>query len=186
MRDDRVPLLDRKLLDRRHELDAGIVDEDIDRTEGLFAERDHFGDLGGLGHVGGRMHRLDLEIGLDAGALLLDIGRRAHAVENDIGAGAGESARISQSDAAGRSGHHRGLACQSTHFIHSCLPVGGIGTVPREIVSHHGFAGLRPFQPFLVTHRQMHVAHAGVPVLDHADMRKVVILGRGSRSSCCL
>jgi len=66
-----------KLLDRRHELDAGIVDEDIDRAEGGFAERDHFGDLGGLGHVGGRMHRADLEVGLDAGALFLDIGRRA-------------------------------------------------------------------------------------------------------------
>ncbi len=55
-RDDRVPFLDRKLLDRRDELDAGIVDENVDRAEGLLAERDHFGDLGGLGHVGGRMH----------------------------------------------------------------------------------------------------------------------------------
>ncbi len=75
--DDRVPFLDRELLDRRHELDAGIVDEHVDRAEGLFAERDHFGDFGGLGHVGGRVHRLDLEVGLDGGAFLLDVGGRA-------------------------------------------------------------------------------------------------------------
>src|SRR5580700_5378962 len=55
----------------------------------------------------------------------------------------------------------------------------GCAFVPREIVSHHGLAGLRPLQPILVTHRQMHVAHAGAPVLDHADMREVVILGIG-------
>ena len=91
------------------ELDAGIVDEDVDRTEGLLAERDHFGDLGGLGHVGGRMHRADLEIGLDAGTLALDIGRHAHAVNDNIGAGGGERARVSQSDAAGRAGHDGGL-----------------------------------------------------------------------------
>jgi hypothetical protein len=32
-RDDLVPFLDRELLDRRDELDAGIVDEDVDRAE---------------------------------------------------------------------------------------------------------------------------------------------------------
>jgi len=99
-----------KLLYRRHELDAGIVDEDIDRAERLLAERDHFGDLGGLGHVGGRMHGAHLEIGFDAGTLALDVGRHAHAVEDDIGAGAGERTRVSQSDAAGRSGDDSGLA----------------------------------------------------------------------------
>lgn len=31
-RDDRVPLLDRKLLDWRDVLDTGIVDEDVDAT----------------------------------------------------------------------------------------------------------------------------------------------------------
>src|SRR5713101_4051351 len=55
----------------------------------------------------------------------------------------------------------------------------GFGVIPREIVGHHGFAVLRPFEPFLVTHRQMNVALAGSPVLDHADVRKIIILGRG-------
>src|SRR3984885_15457639 len=53
----------------------------------------------------------------------------------------------------------------------------GLGAVPGEIVSHHGFAGLRPLQPILVTHRQMHVARAGTPVFDHADTRKIIVLG---------
>src|SRR5580704_18284131 len=56
---------------------------------------------------------------------------------------------------------------------------GRFGVVRREIVGHHGFAGLRPLQPILVTHRHVHVALAGVPVLDHADVRKIVILGGG-------
>ena len=42
----------------------------------VLAERDHGGDLGRLGHVGRRIDRLDLEVGLDRGALLLDVGRR--------------------------------------------------------------------------------------------------------------
>src|ERR1700694_5154953 len=55
---------------------------------------------------------------------------------------------------------------------------GGPGAVPREIVSHHGFAGLRALQPILVAHRQMNVALARAPVLDHAAVRKIIILGR--------
>src|SRR6185437_8501293 len=55
----------------------------------------------------------------------------------------------------------------------------GFAFVPRKIVSHHGFPGLRPFQPLFVTHRQMHVAHAGVPVLDHGNVGKIVVLGIG-------
>src|SRR6202161_3362909 len=47
----------------------------------------------------------------------------------------------------------------------------GLGTtVLREIVGHPGFAGRRSLEPVLVAHRQMNVAHAGVPVLDHADV----------------
>src|ERR1700682_3202204 len=54
---------------------------------------------------------------------------------------------------------------------------GGFVAVRREVVSHHGFVGLRPLEPFLVTHREMNVAHARAPVLDHADVGKIVILG---------
>src|SRR6185437_3025031 len=51
-----------------------------------------------------------------------------------------------------------------------------LGAVPREIVGHHGFAGLRPLKPVLVAHRQMNVTLARTPVLDHADVRKIIIL----------
>src|SRR5712664_3047893 len=53
----------------------------------------------------------------------------------------------------------------------------GFGAVACEVVSHHGFAGLRPLERFLVTHREMNVAHPRSPVLDHADVGKIVILG---------
>src|SRR6266567_2411481 len=54
----------------------------------------------------------------------------------------------------------------------------GFGAVACEVISDHGFVGLRPLQPFLVTHRKMNVAHPRSPVLDHADVGKIVILGR--------
>src|SRR5882724_13115343 len=72
------------------------------------------------------MHRLDLEVGLDAGALLLDVGGRAHAVEDDIGAGARKGACISEPDAAGRSGHNRRLACQRTHVLFTPVCLAGL------------------------------------------------------------
>jgi hypothetical protein len=115
--DDRIPLLDREFLDRRHKLDTRIVDENIHRSIGLLAERDHFGNFGRLGHVRWRMDRLDLEIALDRRAFLLDVSRRAHAVDDDIGASACESARISEADAAGRTGDDGGLACEISHYL---------------------------------------------------------------------
>src|SRR5450756_2118004 len=57
--------------------------------------------------------------------------------------------------------------------------VGDPSGIAREIVGHHGLAGLRPLQPILVPHRHMHVAFARAPVLDHADTREIIILGRG-------
>ena len=74
--DDLVPFLDREFLDRRDELDAGIVDQDIDRAELLLGVGDHGGDLVALAHVGAGIERLDPEILFDAAALLLDGGRR--------------------------------------------------------------------------------------------------------------
>jgi len=119
-RDDRLPFIGRELLDRGDELDAGIVDENVDRAEGPFAERDHFRDLGGLAHVGRRIDRLDLEVGFDAGTLLLDVGRDAKSVDHNIRAGARERPHHCESDAAGGAGHNRGLTCQRTHLICSC------------------------------------------------------------------
>ena len=51
-REDRVPLRGRESLDRRYMLDAGIVDEDVDRPELSLRLLDHVLDLGRLRHVG--------------------------------------------------------------------------------------------------------------------------------------
>ena len=110
--DDLVPFLDRKFLDRRDMLDAGIVDEDVERTESLLGRLHHGGDLGRLGHVGRRIDRLDAEILLDAAALLFDRGVVAEAVDGDIGALLGERAGVSETDARGRTRHQRGLSFQ--------------------------------------------------------------------------
>src|SRR5438477_10236496 len=55
----------------------------------------------------------------------------------------------------------------------------GLGAIPREIVGHHGFAGLGQLKPIFVTNREMNVALTGAPVLNHRDARKVIVLGRG-------
>ena len=103
-----VPFLDREFLDRRDVLDAGIVDEHVDRAERLLGGLDHVGDLGRLGHVGGRIDRLDAEILLDAGALLLDRGLVAEAVDHHVGAVLGEGAGDAEADAGGRAGDDGG------------------------------------------------------------------------------
>src|SRR3546814_8116455 len=43
--DDRVPLVDRKLLDRRNMLDASIVHQYVERAERRLMLGHHFGDL---------------------------------------------------------------------------------------------------------------------------------------------
>jgi hypothetical protein len=97
--DDLVPFLDGEILDRRDELDAGVVDENIDGAQRLFRIGDHGGDLGRLRHVGGVVEAFHAEILLDAGALLLDRVLVAEAVDDDIGALLGEGAGIGEADA---------------------------------------------------------------------------------------
>src|SRR6267154_2456531 len=48
-------------------------------------------------------------------------------------------APIRQSNAAGRSGHHRGLACQGTHLFTLLFVAEGFGAVPRKVIGDHGF-----------------------------------------------
>ena len=117
MRDDRVPFLDREFLDRRDVLDAGVVDQDVDAAEGLLGRRDHRGDLGGLGHVGRRVERLDAEFLLDAGALLLDRGGVAEAVDHDVGAVLGERPGDAEADAGGRAGDDRGFSLEHDDLL---------------------------------------------------------------------
>src|SRR3546814_4586094 len=77
--DDRVPLVDRKLLDRRNMLDASIVHQYVERAERRLMLGHHFGDLVGPGHVGGRIAGGHAELRFQSGALLFDGGRLAKA-----------------------------------------------------------------------------------------------------------
>ncbi len=61
--------------------------------------RHHRGDLGGLGHVGGVINRLDAKILFDREALGFDGGGVAEAVNQDIAAFLGECAGIGEANA---------------------------------------------------------------------------------------
>jgi hypothetical protein len=107
--EDLVPLLDREVLDRRDELDAGVVDQDVHRAERLLGVGDHAGDLGWLGHVGGGVPGLDLEVGLDPGALGLDVLGFAEAVDGDVRPLRGQGPGDGETDPAGGPGDDGGL-----------------------------------------------------------------------------
>ena len=108
--DHGVPLLDRKVLDLGDELDAGIVHQHVDRPEGGFGRGDHGGDLVRLGDVGARVDRLDAELLLQPGALLLDRGRVAETIDGDVRALLGEGARDREPDARCGTGDDDGFA----------------------------------------------------------------------------
>ena len=100
----RVPFVDREILDAGDMLNAGIVDQHVERAEFFFGGRDHRRDFRGLGHVGRRIKRLDAEFLFEARALLLDRVLVAETVEHDIGAVGGQRPRGGQPDAGGGTG----------------------------------------------------------------------------------
>ena len=112
--DDGVPLVGRKVLDRRDMLDAGVVDEDVHRSHLGFGVGDHRLDLGALGHVGRVVESLDPELLLDFGPLGLDRRLVAEPVDDDIRALLGEGAGDRQADAARRTGD-KGVAFGERH-----------------------------------------------------------------------
>ena len=71
-REDHVPLFRGKILDRRDELDAGVVDEDVDGSELRRRVGDHGLDLGAFRHVGAAVDALDAEFLFDGCARRLD------------------------------------------------------------------------------------------------------------------
>ncbi len=102
--DDGVPFLGGEVLDRRHVLDAGIVDQDVDPAEFLGGVCHHGLDLSWLGHVCVVVGGLHPELGADVGVQLLDLLGVAEAVEHDVGALFGQRARDPEPDARGRTG----------------------------------------------------------------------------------
>ena len=84
-------------------LDAGVVDEDVERAEALFAGAHHGLDFGRLAHIGAVV--VDLAARAcrtrDLGARRLHL---AEAVEHQSRAGLGQRAGQPQADAAGGAG----------------------------------------------------------------------------------
>jgi hypothetical protein len=110
--EDRVPALDREVLDRAGVLDAGVVDHDVDRPERARGRVDQAGGLVGAGQVG-------LHVGAARAAGLgqlrgnrLALRRRFDAVHDDMGAGLRHRLGDGQADALGGAGNQCGAAFQ--------------------------------------------------------------------------
>jgi hypothetical protein len=71
------------------------------------------------------MDGADAELALDRGTLLLDVLRRAEAIDEDVGALLGHRSGIGEADAAGGSGDDCGLRFED----HGSLPRWGPGSI---------------------------------------------------------
>jgi hypothetical protein len=125
--ENRIPLGDGELLERRHMLDAGIVDEHVEPAEAVKRHVDHAGDRVGLRHVGTRIGDRNAKIGVDRLLRRFDLLGLAEAVEHDSCACRRERAGDAETDAAGRAGHQRhlsfeGLSGRSLRLCHSFQP----------------------------------------------------------------
>src|ERR1700753_1073243 len=103
-RDDLVPFFQGEFVDRGDILDAGIVDEHIDRSELAFGIRYHRRNLRRLRHVGWRIEYLYLELAGDSCAFTRDTGCGPETVDHDIHALGCKGSCNAQPDTAGGSG----------------------------------------------------------------------------------
>ena len=92
---------DRKLLKRRHVLDAGIIDQHVHAAEHVDCHLHHLGDLLGPGHVGGGIGHRHAEIRPDARLRCLDLLLIAETVEDYGRARLRERTGNAEPDAAG-------------------------------------------------------------------------------------
>jgi hypothetical protein len=90
-RNDSVPAIGRKLLDRSDILDTCVIDENIDRSEPVFGVADKRGALFGIGEVGRVVENLRLMLLPKTLRKRLGLVRRGDAVDDQTAAGAGES-----------------------------------------------------------------------------------------------
>ena len=109
-REDRVPPVDREVVDRRHMLDAGVVDQQVDGAELRQRLAHHVLDGLGPAHVGAVVAHLHVVLLGEFGAQRFDLALVAEAVEDDVGALGRQRAGDAEADARGRAGDEGGLA----------------------------------------------------------------------------
>ena len=108
--DHAVPLGDLERVRRLADVDAGVVDEDVDAAEFAVDALDHGGDGGLVGDIGGHGDRL--------GAALFELGDRGERFglvasdDRDRGAGFRQSAGHAEPDAAIAAGDDGHLAAE--------------------------------------------------------------------------
>ena len=100
-RDDGVILVDREILDRRDELNARIVHEDIEPPMRGFRSSNERSTSLSLHQVGAVITHRDAGLTFKAGADLFDLGGVAQTVERHIHASIGQCRGYPQPDAAG-------------------------------------------------------------------------------------
>jgi len=118
-RDDCIPLLVGKILDRCHMLDPGIVHQNIDRAEVSFGPRHQSPDLRRAGQI--RPVECDANTKLPAkrGPQILDFRCVAEPVQHDVRTLCSQRTRNAKTDTAGRTGYQRNLAPE-THGYPQC------------------------------------------------------------------
>ncbi|MDB5693353.1 MAG: zinc metalloprotease, partial [Alphaproteobacteria bacterium] len=108
--DDQIPFLRRELVDLRHMLHAGIVDEDVDRSELVRHLGHHRFDRFGFGEVGIAVDGVAAALMLEPGALPLHCGGIAETVDDEIRPLRGERLGDGEADAGGGAGDEGVLA----------------------------------------------------------------------------
>jgi len=110
--EDGVPAIDGKALGGRDVLDAGVVDEDIDRAEALFGIADQLCALLGIGKVGRVEENLDAVLLAQTPGKRLGLFRRDNTVDDETASGGGEGSCHAETDPRGGSGDDGGRVAQ--------------------------------------------------------------------------
>ncbi len=122
---DQVPLVDRKIFNRRDMLHACIVDQDIDAAKGAPGFLHHRFDLGGLGQVVAAVERLCPACLFQRLPFLFDRGTVAETVDDDVRAFCCQNLRISQANARCGARDQRSLSGEGLGHAFFSLRVSG-------------------------------------------------------------
>jgi len=111
-REDRIPLLDGKFLDRRGVLDTCIVHQDVDAPHLRNGVVNHSAHRLATGKIGAIMRHPYAELSFQVGTDAFDLRRIAESVQHDIDASPRQRGGNAKADTAGGSGNHRDLSTE--------------------------------------------------------------------------